>query len=286
MGFYEKTMEKAGISAYYNLHWREFSMDPHRHQSCEIMYVHKGKCKIFADGGELTLKAGQLVFLEENVEHSLLVEEPCEMMNLEFFESPSGYPLKGLWQGSREARRFMEDSAPVKLLYDSARAGRSLRDLIAELERGGDPYLAGLLFQRMLVELSRCSLLPTAGVGYLRQARAYIAAHYEEDLRVEEVARATGISAAYLQTLFARYEKGSVMEVVHSMRLEKACFLLKNTRQSVTDIAFSCGYNSRQQFGYVFEKRYGKSPREYRRLAGGETGSTEAGIKTLENRIL
>lgn len=286
MAFYDKPMEKAEISTYYNLRWRDFSMEPHRHQSCEVMYVHSGKCKIFTDGEVLELKAGQLVFLEENVEHCLLVEEPCEMMNLEFFENRSGYSLKGLWQQSGEAQRFFKDARPVKLLYDNARAGRSLRDLIAELERGGDRYLTELLFQRLLVEMSRCSFMPSAGVGYLRQARSYIAAHYEEDLRVGDVARAVGISAAYLQTLFARYEKGSVMDAVHAMRLEKACFLLQNTRQSVTDIAFSCGYNSRQQFGYVFEGKYGKSPREYRRLAGGETGTSAKGIKTLENRIL
>ena len=278
-------MDNVKISAYYNLKWESFSMEPHQHHSCEVMCVRSGKCKIFTNQEQVDLKAGQLFFLEEDVEHSLIVETSCEIMNLEFYTGDSGLEVGRLWQESREVRAFFQDSRPIKLLHDSVRAGQALRDLIVELDEGGDPYLTSLLFQRMMIEIARCSTLPTTGIGYLRKAKEYISAHYEEELRVGEVAQAVGISAAYLQTLFAQYEKGSVMDAVHAMRMEKAGFLLKNTRQTITDIAFACGYNSRQQFGYVFEKRYGKSPREYRRLAGTKSDIPQTGFKMLENRF-
>lgn len=286
MSFSKNHMRNVKISAYYNLQWKNFSMEPHRHHSCEVMCVQSGKCKIFTDEGQIDLKAGQLIFLEEDVEHSLIVESHCEMMNLEFYEGDSGLDVARLWRESQEVRAFFQDDRPIKLLHDSVRAGQALRDLIAELEEGGEPYLTSLLFQRMIIEIARCSTLPTAGIGYLRKAKEYISAHYEEELRVGEVAQAVGVSAAYLQTLFARYEKGSVMDAVHDMRMEKAGFLLKNTRQTITDIAFACGYNSRQQFGYVFEKKYGKSPREYRRLTGIKSNIPQTGFKMLENRYL
>jgi AraC-like DNA-binding protein len=35
---------------------------------------------------------------------------------------------------------------------------------------------------------------------------------------------------------------------------------------SITDIAFSSGYNSRQHFAHTFEKYYGTGPLSYRKL--------------------
>lgn len=286
MSFYGETVRYARISAYYSQQWKRFSMEPHTHRSCEVMYVLSGECKVFADGQEFPLKRNQLVFLDEGARHSLLVETPCCMMNLEFSCEGPGIDLRSLWEGSPEPVRFRADARPVKRMYDNSSVGPALRDLISELERekGGEPYLTGLLFQRFLVELSRCQETGSPGIRYLRRARKYMAEHFDEDLRVEDIAREAGVSAPYLQTLFARYEKSSVMDAVRAMRLEKACILLKNTRQSVTEIAFACGYNSRQQFGYSFQNRYGKSPREYRKLMGNrEPLSTE--MRVLENRF-
>ncbi len=270
MSFYGKTPKNARISAYYSLQWKDFSMEPHAHQSCEIMYVLSGKCKIFANEQEFLLRRNQLVFLDERVPHELLVESPCYMMNLEFSCRSPGLDLEPLWAGTPEPRSFWEDARPVKKMDDSSFVGPALRDLISELEKGGEPYLTGLLFQRLLVELSRCRETGNRGIRYLRKARAYIGQHFDEEIRVADVAREAGVSPAYLQTLFAKYENTSVMEIVRDLRLEKACILLRNTRQSVTDIAVACGYNSRQQFGYSFQSLYGKSPREYRNLQGRE----------------
>ena len=48
--------------------------------------------------------------------------------------------------------------------------------------------------------------------------------------------------------------------------MERAEFLLVNSSMKITDIAFSTGYNSRQHFGHTFEKYYGMSPLQYRKL--------------------
>jgi AraC-like DNA-binding protein len=45
-------------------------------------------------------------------------------------------------------------------------------------------------------------------------------------------------------------------------RLEQAATMLRMPgRASVTDIAFSCGFNSSKYFSYAFRKRYGHAPR-------------------------
>lgn len=39
-----------------------------------------------------------------------------------------------------------------------------------------------------------------------------------------------------------------------------------STETSITDICFSCGYNSFSNFLRSFKKRYGMSPKKYREL--------------------
>ncbi|MEA2047152.1 MAG: AraC family transcriptional regulator [Campylobacterota bacterium] len=49
-----------------------------------------------------------------------------------------------------------------------------------------------------------------------------------------------------------------------SKRLEQASLLLKNSNETISSIATSCGYNTVSWFGIQFKKAYGITPKEYR----------------------
>jgi len=50
------------------------------------------------------------------------------------------------------------------------------------------------------------------------------------------------------------------------LRLDKAARLLKETKRSVTDIAFDCGFNDGNYFSRSFHRYFGRSPRTYRKV--------------------
>jgi AraC-like DNA-binding protein len=57
-------------------------------------------------------------------------------------------------------------------------------------------------------------------------------------------------------------------QYLQDLRLEEASRLLKSPdHNSVTEIAFSCGFNSSQYFSNSFRKRYGRAPNASRGLA-------------------
>jgi AraC-like DNA-binding protein len=74
------------------------------------------------------------------------------------------------------------------------------------------------------------------------------------------------VTTRYLQLLFAQ-EGDCVSEYIRRERL-RACLLdLRNAeleRRSITDIAFSWGFNSAAHFSAAFRKEFGLSPRDYR----------------------
>lgn len=59
----------------------------HSHDEIEIMYVIEGKCVVETAAETVTMKKGDLILLDSNIEHRLIVakENPCRMLNLEFF---------------------------------------------------------------------------------------------------------------------------------------------------------------------------------------------------------
>ena len=50
-----------------------------------------------------------------------------------------------------------------------------------------------------------------------------------------------------------------------SIRIKNACRLLLETKLSITDIAFECGFNDSNYFGDAFRHMKGVSPNKYRK---------------------
>lgn len=50
-----------------------------------------------------------------------------------------------------------------------------------------------------------------------------------------------------------------------SYRMKKGAALLRDTRDSISDIAYSVGYESQSKFAIAFKELYDMSPLEYRK---------------------
>jgi AraC-like DNA-binding protein len=106
------------------------------------------------------------------------------------------------------------------------------------------------------------AFVPTA--RHLLRARDLADARYTEPVRVSDMARAAGLSAAH----FSREFRDAFGESPHSYlltrRLERAATLLRNTDRSVLDICTSVGLQSLGSFTTCFTRTYGLSPTAYR----------------------
>lgn len=52
---------------------------------------------------------------------------------------------------------------------------------------------------------------------------------------------------------------------IRSLRIEKACVLLRDTDHPISDIFVECGFESANYFSRVFKQEMGMSPSEYRK---------------------
>ena len=99
---------------------------------------------------------------------------------------------------------------------------------------------------------------------HLLRAKDLADARYSEQLGVEDLARAAGLSRAHFSREFRRAFGESPHGYLLTRRLERAAALLRTTDRSVADICFSVGLQSVGSFTTSLTRTYGVSPTAYR----------------------
>ena len=98
----------------------------------------------------------------------------------------------------------------------------------------------------------------------VRMARAYISSRQTEDCSLSDVARAIHVSPFYLCKIFKKATGLTFIEFRNRLRIESAMKLLANPNQSVSEIAYSVGFQSLTQFNRLFRRIVGQSPTTFR----------------------
>lgn len=102
----------------------------------------------------------------------------------------------------------------------------------------------------------------------LQRAAAAIAFNLASPLTLREVAaRIAFVSPGHLSQLFRKRHGVSFQKYVQTLRLEKAARLLSNTGLPIGEIARRVGYRDVSRFGQHFRRRYGTTPRAWRKGA-------------------
>jgi YesN/AraC family two-component response regulator len=112
--------------------------------------------------------------------------------------------------------------------------------------------------------LARHNPLGGATRQLVRRAMVYIHEHFTDPLGREEIADQIGISPDYLTDCF-RQELGiTPITYIRRYRIRQACELLRNTDQSITQIAMNVGFSESAHFSHTFLREMGLTPRAYR----------------------
>ena len=97
----------------------------------------------------------------------------------------------------------------------------------------------------------------------VRRAKDYIKDHYKEQINLQIVADANGVSPGHLSKCFKNIEKKGFSEYLTSVRLNEAKELMRKGDMSIQEIAYEVGFSDSNYFGKSFKKNEGITPKEY-----------------------
>lgn len=254
-----------------NLHFREavphFEAPLHSHRQHQAYICLHGAVNITITGTVHALHGDEVVVVPPEAERVVEVGGRAAGYLVLLFELDEGFELTAL-HGRKHA-------LPPELRDD-------VRALVAEVRHPGEAdskLLCTVLSLRLLMGLRRAAKPSETGrrlstlnasehQRVVAQAEDFMQRNLHRSLRRAEIAASVRLSEPHLARIFLAVTGRSVIDRLTEIRIEHAKTLLRESTQSVTQIAGEVGLSSFSHFSYMFRRLVGVSPSAYRRSGG------------------
>lgn len=84
----------------------------------------------------------------------------------------------------------------------------------------------------------------------------YIELNLANDIQLDDLAQIACLSKFHFHRIFYSFTNESLYSFVTRLRTERSAALLLSQKKSITDIAFSCGFNDSATFSRAFKKQF------------------------------
>ncbi|MEK6795678.1 MAG: helix-turn-helix domain-containing protein [Spirochaetota bacterium] len=153
-----------------------------------------------------------------------------------------------------------EVNAITTVRQDFHRIGSESVRRAAALVYGKRPPARLLVRPTLIV---RASSKRRTGRDFRRTVEDHITRHYRDD-DAKDIAAVVGMNRDAFGRKCKRVFGTTYIALLNDARLAKVAEALTETKRSVTDILYDCGFHNYQNFCMVFKKRFAMTPRAYR----------------------
>lgn len=240
----------------------------HHHDFFEIVIVEHGTGIHVFNGQPYTLSGGSVCFVRDHDRHLYEHTDNLCLTNV-LYRAPDAFSfLSGL---EKLLPQELDGHYPSHWRVNQSTLSQ-VRTLIAQMEppEGGlDMHAVAsreILFMQLLVLLRKSSLEENSRDNDMRlnQLIAWLDDHYAEEVCWESLADRFSLSLRTLHRQLKQQAGMTPQRYLNRLRLVKARHLLRHTEESVTDIAFQCGFGDSNHFSTLFKREFSWSPRDIR----------------------
>lgn len=249
----------------------------HAHQAIELTYIESGHGTRFIGDSIGAIETPELVLLGANLPHYWQGLNESSGAAIQFDIKAAGSSQGGLVG--------LAELSTLGPLWDKAECGLAFpaevaRDLGLRIRSMAEqsPLEALCELLSILSSLSRlheCDSRPlsskrfalSSGVRYAReisQAINLIIDHHVEELSLDDIAEAIGLSRVTLCRYFRRYTGRSVIAFLNGVRIDQARRQLIASAAPVGQIALDVGYGNLSHFNRQFSRATGETPTAFR----------------------
>jgi len=153
--------------------------------------------------------------------------------------------------------------------------GQSSKDIVIDALKGrADDYIEKPVNVGKFLETVQSTLAAKARKGFtsahgihakIGQAKQFVERNYDKKVTLEDVAGQVCLSPKYFSRIFKEINGEGFNEYRLSVKITRACELLKYSDYTVTEITRRLGYQNLESFIRMFEKITKTSPTQYRR---------------------
>mgnify|MGYP002631807761 FL=1 len=268
-------------------HEHDLTEVQHAHDFNELVLITGGTAIHWLNGSEFPIVAGDIFLLQGQQDHYFHKRDRLEMINIMYdpkqIELPESRLLKMpgycalflLEPVFRKQHRFSSRLHLERLAL--SRAERIALEMVDEVNQRHDGYESALLGKLidLMVFLSRSyqKSESTNSAALLRVGKVISSMEQDcaRDWKLEDFIEMSRQSRSHFIRTFSKATRLSPFEYLIQLRLQRAMGLLRNSRLTISQIAYEVGFNDSNYFARQFRKRKGTSPLAYRKSFGNSS---------------
>ncbi len=248
-----------------------YEMVFHWHNFIEVIKVHTGTLRLVLNNKTYIAKAGDVFIINPDVVHGATPTDctyTCFLFNPEFLKN-GNTQLDSFIDGLIGHSHFIHTRVKNPDLINHI---DRIIDAMSAPKVGYEFNVIGnvLLAFYNIIDKNLFSLSPTKffenekTVNKLKSILSYIRENFNSEISLQDMANVVGFTTKYFCQYFKKMTGKTPIDYLISFRIEWASRKLVETDESITSIAYSCGFNDTSFFIRTFRRLKNTTPKEYR----------------------
>ncbi len=265
---------------------KDFAAERESHDFWEMVYADRGNVRCEADGRNILLCEGEVLFHKPGEDHRLIAEGNSHpTVVIVCFE------CKSEAIGFFADRRMAMSKRLLRFVYGIIEESEKTFDLpypdptIKKMKPHPSPALGGQQLIKNYLELLLINLMREetekshSEAVFLSPEQyeervaglviEYLKSHVRERVCIEDVCKSLHYNKSYLFKQFKKATGQGVMAYFIGLKISEAKKLLRGTSHSVTEISDLLAFDNANYFSKTFKRFTGKTPSQYRQSKPG-----------------
>jgi len=247
----------------------------HFHPEIELVYVNKGKGKRHIGSHLSYFNNSQLLLIGSNLPHNgftdrlttngseTLIQFKPDFLGNSFFDVQEMKPINTLFEKAKKGILFgvsTKQKLGPKIEKIAEKKGFKqillLLEILHTLSKSEDYILLnadGFAFEAQPQDSSKIDVIYN-----------FINENFDKHISLDEIADLVSMTVPAFCRFFKKTTGKTFTKLVNEYRVVHATKLLSESKMSITDICFECGFNNFSHFNKLFKEFTGKSASKYR----------------------
>lgn len=253
----------------------------HWHSDIEVMYVAQGQLELKTNQNTYILKMGDAAFINTNVLH---FQKPCAgvltvTLNQVFDAGLISGKVQSIFDQKYVEPVLCCKEIDVLHFRQSEVRHRNIIKYIRQAQDAADEQAYGyelmvrnalssmwlLIAEETGEQVAQKQLHISVGEERLKNMMRYIQTHYMDKVKLLDIANAANISEREAVRTFNNHLKQTPFGYLMEYRIRMAMLRLRETNDTVSQIAYDCGFSSASYFAKEFKRRTGGTALEYKK---------------------
>lgn len=250
----------------------QYVMALHWHVEFELIRILKGVLHLTIDEEEFDISAGTFAFVPAGALHTGMpdnCEYDCLVFDMNILMNKND-------SCCRLIRKITDHEVDFDYVYPESRRDIhqiiwSMFDAVASKKTGYQMVVIGALYQMIgtIFSGNHYNTAPSRPprnhrrILQLKQALEFMESSYNTPITLEEIAHSVDMSPKYFCKFFQEMTHRTPIDYLNHYRIERACYQLLTSDQSITEVAYNSGFNDLSYFIKTFKRYKGTTPKKY-----------------------